>query len=85
MYNEIKKGKGEGTSSPKLDNGVEEPFRFIPPDKEDKGKGEKPPPTPPSSPSSSSSSSSHKTSSSKKKKKKTDRTLHASSEPVADT
>ena len=58
MYNEFKKGKGEGTSSPK-------------PDKE---LGEKPPPlpppSPPSSPSLSSSSSSHKSSSSKKNKKK---------------
>ena len=58
MYKEFKKGKGEGTSSPK-------------PDKE---LGEKPislfPPSPPSSPSSSSSSSSHKSSSSKKKKSK---------------
>ena len=71
MYHEFKKGKGEGTSSPKPDKGVEEPFLFTPLDKEDKGKGEKPPPSPPSSPSSSSSSSSsHKTSSSKKKKNK---------------
>ena len=71
MYHEFKKGKGEGTSTHKPDKGAKEPFIFTPPDKEDKGKGEKPPPpSPPSSPSSSSSSSSHKTSSSKKKKKK---------------
>lgn len=42
MYNEFKKGNGEGTSSPKPNKGAEEPFLFIPPDKEDKGKGEKP-------------------------------------------
>jgi len=71
MYNEFKKGKGEGTSSPKPNKGVEELFLFVPPDKEDKGKGEKPPPSPPSSPPSSSAvPSSHKNSSSKKKKKK---------------
>jgi len=68
MHNDFKKGKGEGTSSPKPENGAEEPFLFIPPNR-DKGKGENPPLSPPSSPSSSSSSS-HKTSSSKKKRKK---------------
>ena len=33
MYNEFKKGKGEGTSSPKTDKGAEEPFLFVTPDK----------------------------------------------------
>ena len=28
MYHEFKKGKGEGTSSPKPDKGPEEPFSF---------------------------------------------------------
>ena len=64
MYLEFKKGRGERTSTPKLDKGEEEPFLVAP--LEGKGKGEMPPPpSPPSSPSSSSSSSS----SSKKKKK----------------
>ena len=33
MYHELKKGRGEGTSSPRPDKGAEEPFLFVPIDK----------------------------------------------------
>jgi len=68
MYQEFKKGRGESTSAPQPDKGVEKPLLIS----HAKGKGKEErhsPPSTPSSPSSSSSSSSHKASPDKKRKK----------------
>lgn len=63
MYQEFKKGRGERTSTPKQDKGVEEPSLDAPP--EGKGKEQKPPP---SSPRPSPPSSSYPSPDKKKKK-----------------